>query len=89
MSEAAERAGAVNVVVQQGDPLWGHTDGRGFLDALGEKPTHTMVLLGQGRPEPSLRQRWRRVREIIVLNRSAERAVAMLAHLRAASPRPG
>ena len=86
VSEAAERAGAVNVVVQQGDLLLGHnTDGRGFLDALGEKPAHTVVLLGAGGAARAIAAAAMAegTREVIILNRSVERAADMLAHLHA------
>lgn len=88
MSDEAARAGAVNVVIRQGDSLIGYnTDGRGFLDGLDEKPGHAVMLLGAGGAARAIASAVMSegVRELVVLNRSSERAEAMLRVLRTSS----
>lgn len=85
ISESAERAGAVNVVVQEGGDLIGHnTDGRGFLDALSGEPGPKVVLLGAGGAARAIASAVidDGTREVIVLNRSSKRAAAMLDQVR-------
>lgn len=88
MSDAAMRAGAVNVVIRQGESLIGHnTDGRGFLDALGCSPGHTLIILGAGGAARAIASAVMEgeTQEIVVLNRSPARAEAMLTQLRTPS----
>lgn len=88
VSDPAEQAGAVNVVVRDGEALIGHnTDGRGFLDALGDRPGHTVVLLGAGGASRAIACAVMAdgARDVVVLNRSPERAEAMLHQLHASA----
>ena len=89
LSEAAARAGAVNVVTAEGGSLVGHnTDAQGFIDALDAAPGPRALILGAGGAARAIGSALLAVgvRELIVLNRSQSRAANMLEKLAAASP---
>ena len=77
LSTDAQRAGAVNVIVREGEGLVGHnTDVQGFADSLLQPPGDTAVVLGAG---GAARAIWcalmaAGVSRIYVLNRSSARA---------------
>src|SRR5574341_1437953 len=82
--------GAVNTIVREGDRLAGHTtDGVGLLAALTEgvgfhPPGTCVLILGAGGAGRSAAFALARAgaRQIAILNRSAERAQALVADLR-------
>ncbi len=89
LSEAAARAGAVNVVITEGGSLVGHnTDAQGFIDALGAAPGPRALILGAGGAARAIGSALldAGVRELFILNRSQNRAAKMLDKLAASSP---
>lgn len=86
LSPTAARLGAVNTVVREGEDLVGHnTDGGGLLDALGERGWQprgrTCLILGAGGAARSvvLALAEAGAEEVIVVNRTRERAVTAAA----------
>ena len=83
LAESALRAGAVNTIEKTGDILWGHnTDAVGGIRALtevyGSIGKARVVLLGAGGAANALGAELApRVRELIILNRSVEKAKAL------------
>jgi shikimate dehydrogenase len=83
LAESALRAGAVNTIEKTGDILWGHnTDAVGGIRALtevyGSIGKARVVLLGAGGAANALGAELApRARELIILNRSVEKAKAL------------
>ena len=83
LAESAVRAGAVNTIEKTGDALWGHnTDAvggiRALTEAYGSITKARVVLLGAGGAANALATELApRVRELIILNRSVEKAKAL------------
>jgi len=84
LSEAAELMGAVNCIYRQGDELLGdNTDGKGFVQSLREvtdPQDKRIVILGAGGAARaiSVELGLASAREIIIVNRTAERGEALV-----------